>query len=320
MARVGSRGLFGGLLLAFAVLAIATSGPRAEPGFATGASAAAGADKKSRCATHRAAFRRFRSELTLSCEGGYLLVGSNGLPNHEVMVGITRWIQQVPLPQPYGGSNVFKIPLRPHIAEEPTPTSGQNATAVAVNGVPIFNPTDGTGIYSPEHDPKLTGELDDCGGHAGGADDYHYHYGSPCLLHELGSKGALAGYALDGFPIYGYREPDGSKPRHLDGCNGHSSDGLGYHYHFTKDRPYTLLCYRGTPQLEGQPVTQPIRMPHGPEDVTITAASVTAEGGRIDLSSASGPGSVAWQMTSPSCWLFTFNEPATATELEEHCR
>ena len=308
---MSARGSRLGLAAALLVAAAGIGAPAAQP---------AGKGKPSTCAEHRQAFKRFSAEVTTRCSGGLLYVSSNGLPDHEVMVGITRWIWQVPLPQPYVGENSLRIPLRPRVARQITESTGKGAVGVAVNGIPIFKPTDGSGIYTPEHDPNLTGELDHCGGHAGGADDYHYHYGSDCLVHELGSKGALAGYAIDGFPIYGYREPDGDKHGKLDRCNGHRTKGLGYHYHFTRDRPYVVLCYRGTPAFPNQPATTPVRMPHGPEAVTITAATASEQGGTVQVTSGAASGGVGWTMTSPSCWFFSITEPGRPADLENHCR
>ena len=48
-----------------------------------------------------------------------LFVESNGLPEHNMMVGIIDWQQQVPLPQPFTGSNSWKIPLQPKLADKP---------------------------------------------------------------------------------------------------------------------------------------------------------------------------------------------------------
>ena len=59
---------------------------------------------------------------------------------------------------------------------------------MAVNGVPIFylepRPDVSTdpANYSPNFDTVLTGELDQCGGHASQGDDYHYHYAPIFLL------------------------------------------------------------------------------------------------------------------------------------------
>ena len=43
----------------------------------------------------------------------YLYVGSDGLPDHPMMVEITAWQQQVPLPQSYYLGNAWSIPLNP---------------------------------------------------------------------------------------------------------------------------------------------------------------------------------------------------------------
>ena len=46
----------------------------------------------------------------------------------------------------------------------------RGAIALAVNGIPIFNPQNNGGEVSAD-----IGELDQWGGHCGRADDYHYH-------------------------------------------------------------------------------------------------------------------------------------------------
>src|SRR5271166_6483706 len=44
---------------------------------------------------------------------------STGMPTHKMMVGITAWQQQVPLPQDCTGENAFKIPRHPVFADKP---------------------------------------------------------------------------------------------------------------------------------------------------------------------------------------------------------
>ena len=73
----------------------------------------------------------------------YFYVESNGMPDHQMMVGITSWQQQVPLPQKYTGDNAWQIPLHPVPAKTPASTKDRflrGAIAVAANGIPIFNP------------------------------------------------------------------------------------------------------------------------------------------------------------------------------------
>ncbi|MFN9041049.1 MAG: YHYH protein [Planctomyces sp.] len=112
------------------------------------------------------------------------------------MVGITAWQQQVPLPQKYNGENAWRIPLNPVPAKAPMSAKTnffRGAIAIAVNGVPIFNPIKNDG----KTDTLLAGELDNFGGHCGRADDYHYHI-APVHLEKQTGSGTPVGWALDG--------------------------------------------------------------------------------------------------------------------------
>jgi arylsulfatase A-like enzyme len=133
----------------------------------------------------------------------------------------------------------------------------RGAIAVAADGIAIFNPHNNTGKLSYE-----IGELDAYGAHCGLADDYHYHiipthlsalFGGP-----LGNDTPLA-WSLDGYPYYGYLEPDGSAQQPLDANGGHSHGPWGYHYHApgtptvdathpygTPAEPYTQTGFYGT--------------------------------------------------------------------------
>jgi hypothetical protein len=68
-----------------------------------------------------------------------------------------------------------------------------------------------------------------------------------------GDREGLAGYAIDGFPLFGKYE-DGTvlTSADLDECHGHVhpivNQGVPtsmYHYHLTDDAPYSLGCFRG---------------------------------------------------------------------------
>jgi hypothetical protein len=214
-------------------------------------------------------FDPFKKQLGVRWDEDFLYVESNGLPSHNMMVGITAWQQQVPLPQPFVGSNAWQIPLRPMPARHPMSAKTnffRGAIALAVNGVPIFNPIKNNGVT----DTLLAGELDQWGGHCGRADDYHYHI-APVHLEETIGKGNPLAFALDGYPIYGYEEADGSKPKGLDKFNGHKDSSGNYHYHATKTYPYLNGGFYGEvverggqvdPQPRGQglrPATRPLR-------------------------------------------------------------
>lgn len=150
-----------------------------------------------------------------------------------------------------------------------------------MNGIPVFNALNNRG-----EDALLAGELDQWGGHCGRADDYHYHL---VPEHLANNNAALPlAFALDGFPIYGKQEPDGSKLKKLDECNGHSENDTFYHYHAISSYPYAIGAFRGKVQMDAkarapenqiipQAFTKPIRPPGKPlrgaviQDFSLTA-------------------------------------------------
>jgi phosphatidylethanolamine-binding protein (PEBP) family uncharacterized protein len=218
---------------------------------------------------------------TVQCDETYAYVASNGLPTHTMMDGIVASNLQVPIAQDFRGANAWKIPLHPAIAETTT-TANDGPIGVAINGVPIFNPCKQGGCQNG--DTKVQGELDVCNGHAGRADDYHYHAAPTCLM-EGQADGYWdthpLGWALDGFAIFGYNDADGRVASRDDVCGGNTSAvpnaPAGYSYHVTDDAPYVLSCFRGTPSpdLAGQgakfsPLRQPPVRPFGVSAMAMT--------------------------------------------------
>lgn len=195
-------------------------------------------------------FTAFANSVKVFKGDKYYLVESNGLPAHQLMVGIKSWQQQVPTIQNYLGANAWSIPIKPKIAANPISAKNhflRGAIAIAVNGVPIFNALNNRG-----DDALLAGELDDWGGHCGRADDYHYHIAPTHLQTIVGKKVPIA-YALDGFPIYGETEVDGKKVIGLDAFNGHFDSKKNYHYHATKSYPYINGGFKGeVTEIDGQ--------------------------------------------------------------------
>ena len=146
----------------------------------------------------------------------------------------------------------------------------RGAIAIAVNGVPIFNPQNNRGEISAE-----IGELDQYGGHAGRADDYHYHIVPLYLQKYVGSNNPVA-FALDGYPIYGLTEPDGSTPTNLDEFHGHYTPGIGYHYLASTNYPYVIGGFHGVvTEREGQVDPQPHAQPVSPAKEPLRGAIVT---------------------------------------------
>ena len=220
-----------------------------------------------------ASFRPFAPHVATHHDAQFFYVESDGMPDNRMMVGITAWQQQVPLPQPYRGENAWRFPLFARPAAAPMSAKEhffRGAIAIAANGVPIFNPIKNDG----HTDTFLAGELDEFGGHGGRADDYHYHTAPLHLQKTIGAALPIA-YALDGYPIYGLTDPDGSTPRDLDAFNGHTANG-GYHYHATKTYPYLNGGFHGeVTEIDGQVDPQPRTDPVRPSGDPLRGASVT---------------------------------------------
>jgi hypothetical protein len=132
---------------------------------------------------------------------------------------------------PAAASNTSDTPLGP--------------IGISVNGVVFYNQ------YAAGRQP-LTMEIvsfDRYNGHPNPNNQYHYHF-EPLAI-TASSRSRLIGVLLDGFPVYGPIDSDGSTPSNLDSCNGHTavtadfSSGM-YHYHTTSAVPYISGCFRGT--------------------------------------------------------------------------
>jgi Raf kinase inhibitor-like YbhB/YbcL family protein len=257
------------------------------------------------------AFAAFSPKVTVRWDDAFLYVESNGIPAHGMMVGITAWQQQVPLPQAYTGANAWRIPLAPKPAAQPASIRNRflrGAIALAANGIPIFNPQNNRGEVSAE-----IGELDQWGGHCGRADDYHYHAAPLHLQAVLGPSLPVA-YALDGYPIYGLSEPDGSTPAQLDAFNGHETPSLGYHYHASKKYPYVNGGFHGEvverdEQVDPQPRAQSPR----PALTALRGAKITEftlnsdqRGGVLKYTQGAGVGSVTYAPADGAAWKFRF--------------
>ncbi|MBL8723713.1 MAG: YHYH protein, partial [Planctomycetes bacterium] len=260
------------------------------------------------------AFDRFLHRVKLRWDAFWLYIESNGLPDHEMMTAITAWQQQVPLPQDYTGDNAWQVPRTPVPAAQPKSAKTgffRGAIAIAVNGVPIFNPIKNDG----KTDTYLAGELDLFGGHAGRADDYHYHI-APVFLNG-GDPSRPIAFALDGYPIYGYDEPDGSPCRALDGLNGHDDAKIGYHYHATRTYPYLNGGFHGEVkeaggQVEPQPHEHPIRPATAPlRGAVVTGYRRSDDGTTATLSYELGgrTGTVQSTQRPDGSVHFVFTEP-----------
>ncbi len=224
---------------------------------------------------------------TVACDGTYAYIGSIGIPtgpNMPVMMnGITSTNLQVPTPVNFQGSYGWKIPLSPKIAATPTSVV-DGPLGVAINGVPIFNPCTQGGCTTGG-DTKALGQLDICNGHAGRADDYHYHAAPSCMMADQPPSywdTHPLGWALDGFAIFGYRDADGTTAVRDSICGGNTKTvpnaPAGYAYHVTDAPPYVTGCLAGnpSPDLPNQgskykPIRQPPVTPFNVSNMTLTS-------------------------------------------------
>ena len=235
-----------------------------------------------------------------------------------MMVGITSWQQQVPLPQPFSGANAWRLPQKGVLSE--TPISGRTALfrgaiALAVNGVPIFNALNNRG-----EDAFLYGELDQWGGHCGRADDYHYHV-APLHLQNVTGPAVPIAFGLDGYPMFGLTEPDGSPVRTLDEYNGHADPVDGYHYHASLSFPYANGGMRGKVTvrddgIDPQPMTPPVRPAGAPlRAATITGFSTTGLASKLEYRLGGALYRVEYTIDGASV-RFVHTDPSGATRTE----
>lgn len=138
------------------------------------------------------------------------------------------------------------------------------AVGMLLTGGLLYNALDANGEDAVAHEIQ-----DKCQGHPQRNGAYHYHNLSTCQKDDGDKKhGALVGYAFDGFGIFGKRGENGTllKNADLDDCHGHTHliewDGKKismYHYHATWEYPYTVGCFKGTPQRLPRQERQPRR-------------------------------------------------------------
>ncbi len=296
-------------------MAAATPGPDVSKSKSTGSTSDAPIQAE--------AFLAFSPRVRVRWDDGFLYVENRGMPDHGMMVGITAWQQQVPLPQDYTGDNAWRIPRHPVPATQPRSIRNQflrGAIAVAVNGIPIFNPQNNRGEISND-----IGELDQWGGHCGRADDYHYH-AAPFHLQQTVGKSRPIAFALDGYPIYGLEEPDGTSTGKLDEFHGHETASLGYHYHASRTYPFVQGGFHGEVaeregQVDPQPRARPVRPSLTPlRGARITAFSADESARKYELGYTVGgrPGSVAYEQSTEGVWTFVYRQPDGTERRELH--
>jgi hypothetical protein len=195
------------------------------------------------------------ARFSVTIQNGERRIAGNGLP-----VGYTTGIYPVQPGDPAfqidrnpnrieAQQIAFPLPLVPRIAPAPSCVP-MGIIGVALNGVALFNALDAAGRDAAAHEVQ-----DRCNGHPERSGTYHYHGPSPCIP-GVAQRGMLIGYALDGFGITSMVDENGRELTNadLDECHGRVSRIMWngaevsmYHYVMTREYPYTVGCYRGTP-------------------------------------------------------------------------
>lgn len=126
-------------------------------------------------------------------------------------------------------SETYVIPLTPTpVAGEGTRIGPSPGVGLAFNGVKLDAPAP-LDLIEGNH---TLGLMDSCVGHVNPHTGYHYHglVGcEPAVEAEIQNHEPQVAVAMDGYDIYSALEDP--EAANLDACNGHTVEGLGYHYH-----------------------------------------------------------------------------------------
>jgi len=199
-----------------------------------------------------AVYNKIYGATSITYDGTWVTIKYNALPDHKSAYYPTT----NPLYENFSGTTfggvtfarnpntiatqniTLKIPVNPVVAAVHAATPG-GVIGVALNGVPLFNQ------YAAGNSP-LTNEIngfDQWWGHPQMSGMYHYHVEPKYLTTVKATPASLMGFLLDGFPVYGPKEENGSDPTGLDVYHGHTHVTVDYpagmyHYHFTTAAPY----------------------------------------------------------------------------------
>ncbi len=202
-----------------------------------------------------AVYLKIYGATSITNDGSYITIKTSGVPDHKsVYYPVGNALYEAFTGTTFGGNTfvknpntivtqtlTFKIPVSAQVATTHAATP-LGPIGVALNGVPLYNQ------YAGPNNQVLTGEIasfDKYYGHPQQTGQYHYHV-EPLYLTTIKSvKSGLMGFLLDGFPVYGPQEENGSVVTSsiVDAYHGHTHATLDYpngiyHYHFTSDAPY----------------------------------------------------------------------------------
>ncbi|MEI7929596.1 MAG: YHYH protein, partial [Verrucomicrobiales bacterium] len=162
---------------------------------------------------------KIESSVSITTEGEFRIIKSNGWPDHEPGAFPRRGNPNTAAPQSYS----FRVPLKPKAAATPERRGGW-WWGVAINGVPFepgtaeaWNNDRRSGWSYEAATGFLNLGLDEHNAHVQPNGSYHYHALPTGLVERLGGDGKrmlLIGWAADGYPIYsGWAHADAKDPK-----------------------------------------------------------------------------------------------------------
>lgn len=202
-----------------------------------------------------AVYKKIYGATSITSDGSFIYIKTKGLPDHKsTYYPSSNTLYEAYTGNTFGGNTfvknpnsiieqtgTYKIPLSPALNSSHAATP-LGPIGIAINGVPLFNQ------YAGPNNQALTGEIasfDKYYGHPQQTGMYHYHVEPLYLTTVKSTKSGLMGFLLDGFPVYGPQEENGSVvvSSSLDVYHGHTHTTVDYpngiyHYHFTSDAPY----------------------------------------------------------------------------------
>ena len=218
-------------------------------------------------------FDYFDSTVTIYVDGDEIVIEGDGVPSHlspyfvqtygQTQNGFYYWLDsdgdgindlwmQTPAGMNLNPNRIaqqnyeFHIPLYPAIDPNGPSDTFLGPIGVSINGVPFFNEYE-----SPTQ--TLTNQViqsfDPGNGHPAPQGNYHYHFPPESLITV--TEDNFLGFAGDGFPVYGPKNPDGNNAQNLDDYHGEFGptpdfpDSI-YHYHTNFTSPYIIGAFAGT--------------------------------------------------------------------------
>jgi len=215
-------------------------------------------------------YKKIYGASSITSDGTWIYIKTTNLPDHKsAYYATSNALYEAYSGLTFGGNTfsknpntiaqtnyTYKIPLNPKVDASHSSTP-LGTMGVALNGVALFNQ------YAGPNNQALTSEItsfDKYYGHPQNTGVYHYHVEPLYLTTVKSTKSGLMGFLLDGFPVYGPQEENGTTvtSSQLDAYHGHTHATVDYpngiyHYHFTADAPYLNGSgYYGTPGTVSQ--------------------------------------------------------------------